>query len=195
MGTRFLGIAFLVLMTVVVLNSLSTEGPGSRGVPEGDRMPAFAAPLAVGGPDADANVATRPDSGSEGAQPACDVRGEGILNVCELWERGPVALAFFATRSQSCLEQVDALDRADTGGVQVAAVAIRGERSEVQRIVRERGWELPVGWDRDGAVSNLYAVAVCPTITFAREGGDVVETSLELLEGDALQERLTALRG
>jgi hypothetical protein len=52
--------------------------------------------------------------------------------------------------------------------------------------VRDRGWELPIGYDRDGAVANQYAVAVCPTITLAR-GGKVVRTLLGS-QDDALLE-------
>ena len=37
---------------------------------------------------------------------------------------------------------------------------------------------MPVGCDHDGAVANAYAVAVCPTITFARAGGKVVADTL-----------------
>ena len=44
------------------------------------------------------------------------------------------------------------------------------------RAVRERGWSIPVGYDHDGAVANLYGVAVCPTMTFARRGGEVAGT-------------------
>jgi hypothetical protein len=53
---------------------------------------------------------------------------------------------------------------------------------------------MPVGYDHDGAVSNAYAVAVCPTITFARRGGKVASTSFSLLGQRALAARLEALR-
>ena len=62
--------------------------------------------------------------------------------------------------------------------MQFAAVAIRGSRDALRRRVRDRGWRLPVGHDRDGAVANEYAVAVCPTITLARRGGRVLKTLL-----------------
>ena len=192
-GRTLLGLAALVLIAVAILNGARTDGPGSRGVPVGEELPAFAAPLA-GGEDADANVAQRSGGGAAGARPACEVRGDDILNVCALWEEGPVALAFFATRSERCEDQVDVLDAADTDGIEVAAVAIRGDQADVRATVRERGWSLPVAWDRDGAVANLYAVAVCPTITFASQGGDVVDTSLEFLDAEALQAKLDALR-
>ena len=60
--------------------------------------------------------------------------------------------------------------------------------------MRERKWGIPVGYDHDGAVSNAYAVAVCPTITFARKGGKVDWTSFSLLEEAELARRVEALR-
>ena len=61
--------------------------------------------------------------------------------------------------------------------------------------IRTRGWTLPVAYDRDGGVANAYAVAVCPTITFAFRGGRVQGTSLATLDGTALRRRLDRLRG
>jgi hypothetical protein len=158
------------VMVYIVLNTLRTEGPGSRGVPVGDPLPAFAAPLALSDLVGDANVSAK----------ACSVRGAKILNVCELYERGPVVLAFFAEPSERCDDEVDALDRlrARFAGVQFAAVAIRGDRGPLRERILDHGWRLPVGWDRDGAVANAYAVAVCPVITLARRGGTVVKTLL-----------------
>ena len=97
-------------------------------------------------------------------------------------------LAFFATRSTRCERQVDVLERVrrrfpDVG---FAAVSVRGDRGDVRRTVRRRGWGMAVGYDHDGAVSNAYAVAVCPTITFARRGGKVAGTSFALLGEAAL---------
>jgi hypothetical protein len=62
--------------------------------------------------------------------------------------------------------------------VRFAAVAIKGDRERLRGIVREHGWQMPVGYDRDGAVANAYGVAVCPTITLVRRGGDVVRSLL-----------------
>jgi hypothetical protein len=58
-----------------------------------------------------------------------------------------------------------------------AAIATLGDRDELRERVRSQGWGLPVGHDQDGAVANAYAVAVCPQITFARRGGEVVRTT------------------
>jgi hypothetical protein len=58
-------------------------------------------------------------------------------------------------------------------GVQFAAVAIKGERAAVRRLVHTRGLSLPVGVDRDGSLAGLYKVASCPQVTFAYPGGVV----------------------
>jgi len=189
------GVAVVFAIAYITLNTLRTDAPGSRGLDPGDRLPPFAAPLALSKLDGDANLATKPDQGGQGKRPACQVRGADILNSCQLAERGPVVLAFVATRSQACDRQIDVLDRirADYPGISFAAVAIRGDRGDLQDVIRRRGWKLPVGWDRDGGVANAFAVAVCPTVTFAYKGGRVEGTSLSLIDGAALRARLDKL--
>ncbi len=194
-GGWLVGVVGVVVLAYITLNTLRTEGVGSRGLEVGTRLPPFAMPLAASRSDADANIATRPDSGPEGARPACSVRGPEILNVCELAERGPVVLAFLVTRSGRCEEQVDVLDRIAPRHprVRFAAVSVRGEHEQLRRTVRERGWRLPVGYDHDGAVANRYRVAVCPTVTFADRDGRVARTALEFLDERALTTRVEAL--
>lgn len=166
----FIGVLAVAALAYIGWNTLRTEGPGSRG-PEPDRvLPAFAAPLALSDLEGDANVSRR----------ACSVRGPKVLNSCELTDRGPLVLAFFAEPVARCDDEIDQVDRmrARFPDVQFAAVAIRGSRDALRRRVRERGWGLPVGHDRDGAVANLYGIAVCPTIALARQGGKVAQTLL-----------------
>jgi hypothetical protein len=194
-GGWLVGVVGVVVLAYITLNTLRTESVGSRGPAVGERMPPFAMPLAASRSDADANIATRPDSGPEGSRPACTVRGPEILNACELADRGPVVLAFLATRSRRCAEQVDVLDALAPRhpDVRFAAVSVRGDHEQLRRTVRERGWELPVGYDHDGAVANVYGVAICPTVTFARRGGEVAGTALEFLDERALAARVEAL--
>jgi len=85
----FLGVVVVLVIAYITLNTARSHGPGSEGVQVGTRMPPFAAPLALGAIDGDVNVARRAGQGAAGTRPACDVRGRGILNICELWERGP----------------------------------------------------------------------------------------------------------
>ena len=122
--------------------------------------------------------------------------GTAVAAFVGLAEKGPVAIAFVATRSETCDRQVDALERvrADFPDISFAAVGIRGDRDELRRTIRKRGWKLPVAWDRDGGVANAYAVAICPTVTFAYKGGRVQGTSLSRIDGAALRGRLEQLR-
>jgi AhpC/TSA family len=194
--TWIVGIAVILALTYITLNTLRTDAPGSRGVQAGSQLPPFAAPLALSELEGDANIATKAGSGDEGGRPACEVRGRDILNSCELAERGPVVLAFVATRSETCDRQVDALDRVRERypDVSFAAVAIRGDRDELRDVIRRRGWGLPVAYDRDGAVANAYAIAICPTVTFAYRGGEVEGTALTLIDGAELRERIERIR-
>jgi len=49
----------------------------------------------------------------------------------------------------------------------------------------------PVGWDRDGVLANLYCVAVCPHITYARWPGRVHGTSLGTVTRRELDRRIS----
>jgi hypothetical protein len=195
-GGWLVGVVGVVVLAYITLNTLRTEGLNPRGLEQGTRLPPFAMPLASSASDADANIATRADSGPDGARPACTVRGPEILNVCELAERGPVVLAFVVTSAGDCERQLDVLDRVAQRfpGVAFAAVAVREDHDDLRSKVRERGWTVPVGYDHDGAVANLYGVgAVCPLLTFADRDGRVAGTELGLLDEQELAARAAAL--
>jgi hypothetical protein len=176
----FVGVVVVLFLAVVTINAVRSHGPGSRGVRVGEAMPPFAAPLALGALEGDVNVAREAGQGEAGEVPACRLRGPQILNVCQLYERGPVVLAFTASRGRECTRQLDTIERLRPRhpGVQFAAVSIRGDRSDLRKLVRGRGWTFPVGYDHDGILANLYGVAVCPQVTFALPGGRVTGTSL-----------------
>ena len=175
----FVGVALFLLIAYATVNTLTTEHASSTGVPPDHPLPPFAVPLALSNLQGDANVATADNQPNAGPRPACEVRGPRILNVCQLAERGPVALAFLATRGAQCEAALDRLQavRSSFPGVQFAAVAIRGDRADLRAAIRGHGWRFPVGYDSDGVVANLYGVAVCPQITLAYTGG-IVRTNL-----------------
>jgi hypothetical protein len=128
----------------------------------------------------DVNVATRPNQGAAGNTPACAVRGAGVLNVCELYERGPVVLALFvdAGSCAAVLGDMDALAGAFPG-VSFAAVAIKGERGSLRRLIRERGLtNVAVGFDSDGVLASMYRLASCPQLTFVLPGGAVQSAAI-----------------
>lgn len=190
-------VALLLLLIVVAVNALRTPGRSSSGPAAGEPMPPFAAPLAASSVTGDVNVAGAGGQGSEGERSACEVRGPGVLTSCELVRGRPAAIAFFTPGGGRCVDQLDVLERAarTTPGVRIAAVALGGDRQDVRRLLRERGWSFPVAYDRDAILANLYGVAVCPQITYLLPGGRVQGTTLGELGTGRLAARLRELEG
>jgi hypothetical protein len=79
--------------------------------------------------------------------------------------------------------------------VNFLSINVRDDIDEVRQIVAERGWEVQVGWDRDGAVSNIYRVGVCPTLALAYPGGILqsAEIGTEAFTEEALNRALDEL--
>jgi len=182
--STFVGIAFLVLIVIATLNTIRTQSGGTLGVSGADRgvpLSEFAVPDALTGPlDNDANIAQDDCSTSqnpcpEGAQrtPACEIPRQGAIRVCDLFNH-PLVLSFWFTRGADCLPTQDALDEIAPdyrGRVNFLSINVRDDPADVRSIAQEHGWSIPVGYDRDGAVSDLYRVGGCPTIAFAYPGG------------------------
>jgi thiol-disulfide isomerase/thioredoxin len=176
------GAAFAVLIGIALLNTLRTSEGGLLGA-GGDRgmaLPQFAVPVALGSVEGDANV-YQDDCGSseipcpedQRRTPACEVDLPGTLTVCDFFDR-PLVLSFWFSRGGDCLPTQDVVDRVASryrGRVNFLSVNIRDDRDEVRDVIREHGWRIPVGYDADGAVSNIYRVGVCPTVAFAYPGG------------------------
>jgi hypothetical protein len=169
---RYVGLLAIVILILITINTIVTKPNGSTGIPPGEALPPFAVPLVLSNLVGDADVATHPNDGAAGRIAACQLRGPRILNVCELYEGAPLVLALFIDGG-SCpavLSSMQALS-ATTPGVRYAAVAIKGDRSALRRLVHRRGLSFPVGVDRDGALAALYKVASCPQLTFVLPGG------------------------
>ena len=179
----FVGLVFLAVVVYAAVNTIRTdEGsllgaePGQRGMP----LQEFAVPDVRSGLVGDANIfqddcetSANPCPESERRTPACRIDEPDAIRVCDLFDR-PLAISFWFTRGGDCLPTQDAFDRLASryrGRVNFLSVNVRDEIEEVRDIVAERGWRVPVGWDRDGAVSNIYRVGVCPTVAFAYPGG------------------------
>jgi hypothetical protein len=190
-------VLFMVVAVVAVTTSLSNSGEGLRGPAIGSQLPDFAAPSATGNAanSDDANVRQRRGGNAEaGRGPACEVISEEVVNVCEL-RRKPLVLTFLVTRGADCEPQVDRVQRMrdEFPQVEFAAVVSGDDREEVEQIVERRGWTMPVGVDRDGAVVNLYDIGVCPTTVFSAPGGEVRRVELGNLTEDELRADVRAL--
>jgi hypothetical protein len=185
-------VAALAVLAYIGWNTLHTKGQGSAGLPGGAMLPPFAAPLATSSLVGDANLFAHR---SGGIPAACDVRGPDVVNSCRLARRGPVVIAFLIVPSKLCESQLTTLDRLRSRfpRVSFAGVAIKGDRAAVRAAVARDGWRIPVAWDRDGAIANAYAVAVCPTIVLARRGGRVVRSLVGERSAAALSREIAAL--
>ena len=176
---RHVGVLGLLALVLITINTALTKPNGATGIPPGQSLAPFAVPLATGSVVGDANVATRPNQGSAGLVPACQVRQPQVLNICQLYEQGPVVLALFVDAG-SCPGVLSDLQRLSVAfpGVRFAGVAIKGERAALRRLVRSKRLTLPVGIDGDGALAALYKVASCPQVSFAYPGGRVQSKAL-----------------
>ena len=176
---RYVGLLALVILALITLNTIVTKPNGATGVDPGHTVPPFAVPLVLGNVVGDADIAVHAGEGARGSVPACQERGAQILNICQLYERGPVVLALFldAGSCPAILGDMQAL-APSFPGVQFAAVALKGGRTQLRRLVAEKRLALPVGLDRDGSLLTLYKVATCPQVTFAYPGGVVQSRAL-----------------
>ena len=199
---RYLGvvaIAFAVLVAVAAFNSarnLAGDRDLLRGPAVGSTLPDFAAPLATGSLEGDANLRARTGGGdAAGTRPACEVRSPEVVNVCELRERRPLVLTFIVTRGADCAPQLTTVERVrrEFPNVAFAAVVSGSDREDVADLVRERRLSMPVAVDPDAALVNLYRVGVCPTTVFAARGGTVRDVRIGSLDEAALRRRVRAL--
>ncbi len=179
----FVGLAFLVLVVVAFVNLLTTRNTGTLGL-DAERsnlpLPEFAVPVAASPLEGDANIAQDDCATSENPcppdarrTPACDVPGADVIRVCDYFGR-PLVISFWFTRGGDCEGQQDVLSAVYEryrGRVNFLSIDVRDDRDTVRDLVRERGWKMPVGYDHDGAVSNLYRVGGCPTFVYAYPGG------------------------
>lgn len=176
---RYAGLLGVTLVVLVVISTLLAKSNGATGIAPGRMLAPFAVPLALGSLEGDANIATRAHQGAAGNVPACAVRGTQVLNVCQLYEQGPVVLALFVDGGgcPSVLSSMQSLVRSFPD-VRFAAVSIEGQRSQLRQLVHSRRLTLPVGIDKDGALASLYKVFSCPQINFAYPGGVVQSKAL-----------------
>jgi thiol-disulfide isomerase/thioredoxin len=198
------GIAFVALIVIAGINTISNDSGGVLGSEDEAGMPLeqFAVPDARLGTPGDANIAQDdcdsariPCPEESRRTPACEVDVPGAIRVCDLFDR-PLVLSFWFTRGGDCEGEEDIIERAYRsykGRVNFLAIDVRDDADEVRKLIEERGWTHPVGLDRDGALSNLYRVGGCPTIVFAFPGGILQSTAIGELTEAELTDRIEVL--
>jgi hypothetical protein len=200
------GLLFAVVIGIALLNTLGSEEEGTLGLDELEprwALPEFAVPRATGPLEGDANVAQddcessrAPCPDSARRAPACRIRTPGAIRVCDFFERPLVISFWFSKGGGGCVAEQDAVDavyRRHRGRVGFLSLNVRDDRDSVRESIRQRGWRMPVGYDRDGAVAALYRVGGCPTFAFAYPGGTLQDASVGELTEAQLDARVKAL--
>ena len=162
--------AVLVFGFLVYALTHHSSGAGTPGVPVGQPLRYFAAPLAASDLNGDANLS-----------PPCTLARHDprALNVCLLAKRGPLVLDFFVTGSRACEREVSTMQAlataSGTRGASFAAVAVNTSHAAAAKAVRAHGWTIPVAYDADGGVGGLYGVTACPLLELSYRGGTVAQ--------------------
>jgi hypothetical protein len=200
------GLIFLAVIAVAALNTLKGgEGGQTLGLdplPPRWPLPEFAVPEGAGELEGDANVAqddcetsSIPCPEDSRRTPACRIDPAEAIRVCDLFER-PLVISFWFSKGSGCVEQQDLVERAHRryrGEVGFLSLNIRDDRETLRDLIRQRGWTMPVGYDRDGAVASLYGVGGCPTLAYAYPGGTLQSASIGELSDRQLRDRVDRL--
>lgn len=210
MRDRYTLVVGLLFLAVIVVASISMIKNGGSGDTLGlDRLPArwplpqFAVPDAAGKLEGDANVSQDDCETSsipcpEEAQrtPACQIDTPEAIRVCDLFDRPLVISFWFSKGGNDCVQQQDVVEwayRRYRGQVGFLSLDIRDDRDTVRDLIRQRGWTVPVGYDRDGAVASLYGVGVCPTFAYVYPGGTLESAGIGELALSQLSNRVDRL--
>jgi hypothetical protein len=204
--TILVGVFFVAVIAVAFLNRGSAAGSWTLGLDPAPRhwaLPGFAVPLAVGDElEGDANVAQDdcetsafPCPAGNRRTPACRLHLADSFQVCDLFDR-PSVISFWFTKGDGCVEQQDVVQRAYEryrGRVGFLSLDVRDDPGKVRDLVSERGWKMPVGYDRDGAVGALYHVGGCPTLAYVYPGGTLEGASIGDLTSTQLEAKIERL--
>lgn len=185
------GVIFLIIVLVALFNMLKTTDSGTVGIGDvgiGDRAAPFAVPLAASDLDGDANI---------DPEEACSVQGEDVLRICDYFDKPLVMSFWFTKQASSCIAYQDDFDELATrfsGKVGFVSINVLDDRDRVRELIEEHGWKVPVGYDRDGAVSNIYRIGGCPTFLFFSRGGVLEDTLIgDAATPDALDSQVRSL--
>ncbi len=182
-----IGIFGLVLLLGFSIYLFTTRGVQTAGIPPGQRLHYFVAPLATSDLNGGANMS-----------PKCDPAHPNLqaLNVCG---HKPLVLGLFVTGSGDCKKEIDTLQTVSrefpAREVQFGAVAVQASQSATAALVRSHHWTIPVAYDVNNSVGYIYDVDICPMVELAYRGGIVADRLIgdDWLSASALAARVRAM--
>jgi len=185
------GLLFLAIIVVATLNTIEGGGGGEtlglEQLPARWPLPEFAVPAGASQLEGDANVAqddcetsSLPCPEDSQRTPACRIHLAGSIRVCDFFDK-PLVISFWFTKGGGCADQQDVVQQVFEryrGSVGFLSLDIRDDRDTLRESIRQHGWTMPVGYDRDGAVGSLYGVGGCPTFAYVYPGGTLQSASI-----------------
>jgi hypothetical protein len=200
------GLLFLAVIAVATYHTINGgnggETLGLDSLPPRWPLPEFAVPAGASSLEGDANVAqddcetsSLPCPGGSDRTPACRIRTPGAIRICDLFAR-PLVISFWFTKGGGCADQQDVVQQAFRryrGRVGFLSLDVRDDRDTLRELIRQHGWTMPVGYDRDGAVGSLYGVGGCPTFAYVYPGGTLQSASIGDLTLSQLSEHVDRL--
>ncbi len=200
------GLLFAAVAAVAFFHTLSGNRPGTLGLDELEArwpLPEFAVPVAASPLEGDANIAQDdcetsqvPCPGGARRTSACHVPGADVIRICDFFRRPLVVSFWFTKGGGNCADQQDVVDRAFEryrGRVGFLSLDVRDDRDAVRKLVRAHRWRMPVGYDHDGAVADIYRVGGCPTIAYVYPGGTLQSAGIGDLTAAQLDARVREL--
>lgn len=200
------GLLFLAIIVVATIHTIEGGGGGEtlglEQLPARWPLPEFAVPAGASQLEGDANVAqddceTSSLPCSEGSKrtPACRIHVAGSIRVCDLFGK-PLVISFWFSKGSGCVDQQDVVQRVSEryrGRVGFLSLDIRDDRDTLRELIRQHGWTIAVGYDRDGAVASLYGVGGCPTFAYVYPGGTLQGAGIGDLTVAQLDDRVEHL--
>jgi hypothetical protein len=206
---RYSLVVGLLFLAVIIVATTSTIGGGGGGetlgldkLPQRWPLPEFAVPAGETRLEGDANVAqddcetsALPCPEDSVRTPACWIDTANAIRICDFFDR-PLVISFWFGKGSDCVNQQDVVERVYRryrGEVGFLSLDIRDDRDTLRDLIEERGWTMPVGYDRDGAVASLYGVGGCPTFAYVYPGGTLQDASIGKLGVAQLRDRVDHL--
>ena len=181
------GLLFAAVIAIAVVNTLGHEDEGTLGLDElppagrcrsspcrSPRAPWKATPTS---PRTIARPRRPPAPRTPGAPPPAGSRTPGAIRVCDLFDR-PLVISFWFSAGRRLRRPAGRGQRGLRALPWARELPLAGRARRPRHRSRadpRRGWRMPVGYDRDGAVASLYRVGGCPTFAYVYPGGTLQE--------------------